>query len=84
VYSKKHYPGALDYWTFPTIEPDSGDVAHHPFVPEIAHFIECIENDVESHASIHDSWKSMAVCFAIDESAAAGGTPVRVAEVARV
>ena len=47
-------PGAqlLD---FPTIEPDNGDVAHHPFPPEIAHFIECIDNDVESHASIHDT-----------------------------
>lgn len=78
VFSKKHYPGALDYWSFPTIEPDSGDVEHHPFAPEIAHFIECIENDVESHASIHDSYKSMAVCFAIDESAAEGGRPVKV------
>ena len=56
VYSKKHYPGALNYWTFPTIEPDNGDVAHHPFVAEIAHFIECIENDVESHASIRDTY----------------------------
>jgi predicted dehydrogenase len=78
VYSKKHYPGSLNYWTFPTIEPDSGDVTHHPFVPEIAHFIDCIENNVESHASIHDSYKSMAVCFAIDESAAKNGTPVKV------
>lgn len=78
VYSSEHYPGALDYWEFPTIEPDSGDVTHHPFVPEIAHFIECIDNDVESHASIHDSYKSMAVCFAIDESAAQGGIPVKV------
>jgi len=78
VYSRKHYPGSLDYWTFPTIEPDSGDVAHHPFVPEIAHFMECIENDVESHAAIHDSYRSMAICFAIDESAARGGTPVTV------
>ena len=78
VYSKKHYPGSLNYWTFPTIEPDSGDVSHHPFVPEIAHFLECIENDVESHASIHDSYKSMAVCFAIDESAAKNGEVVKV------
>jgi UDP-N-acetyl-2-amino-2-deoxyglucuronate dehydrogenase len=78
VYSTKKYPGALDYWHFPTVEPDSGDVAHHPFVPEIAHFIDCIKNDVESHASIHDSYKSMAVCFAIDESAAEGGAPVKV------
>jgi UDP-N-acetyl-2-amino-2-deoxyglucuronate dehydrogenase len=78
VFSSKHYPGSLDYWTFPTIEPDSGDVTHHPFVPEVAHFIECINDDVESHASIHDSYKSMAVCFAIDESAANGGEPVKV------
>ena len=84
VFSRKHYPGATDYWKYPTVKPDSGDVAHHPFVPEIAHFMECIENDVESHASIHDSWKSMAVCFAIDESAAQGGMPVRVAEIAHV
>jgi UDP-N-acetyl-2-amino-2-deoxyglucuronate dehydrogenase len=84
VFSRKHYPGATDYWKYPTVEPDSGDVAHHPFVPEVAHFMECIENDVESHASIHDSWKSMAVCFAIDESAAQGGVPVRVAEIAHV
>jgi len=84
VFSRKHYPGATDYWKYPTVEPDSGDVAHHPFVPEIAHFMECIENDVESHASIHDSWKSMAVCFAIDESAAQGGMPVRVAEIVHV
>ena len=84
VFSRPRYPGSLDYWKFPTIEPDSGDVSHHPFVPEIAHFIECIENDVESHASIHDTWKSMAVCFAIDASAAQGGAPVRMEDIAHV
>lgn len=78
VYSSKHYPGSLGYWTFPTVEPDSGDVSHHPFAPEIAHFMECIENDVESHASIFDSFKTMAVVYAIDESAAKGGQPVTV------
>jgi predicted dehydrogenase len=78
VYSSKHYPGSLGYWKFPTIEPDSADVTHHPFREEIGHFIDCIERDVESHASIHDTYKTMAVCFAIDESAAAGGQPVKV------
>ena len=78
VYSTTHYPGALDYWTFPTIKPDSGEVAHHPFVAQIAHFIDCIENNVESHASIYDAYKSMAVVFAIEESAAKGGQPVLV------
>lgn len=78
VYSSKHYPGSLGYWSFPTIEPDSADVTHHPFKEEIEHFVGCIENDVESHASIHDTYKTMAVCFAIDESAAKGGQPVQV------
>ena len=78
VYSSKRYPGATGYWSFPTVAPDSGDVAHHPFVPEIAHFMECIESGTESHASIYDAFKTMAACFAIDESAAKGGQPVRV------
>ena len=55
VYSSKHYPGSLGYWTFPTIEPDSAEVEHHPFKEEIDHFMECIETDIESHASIHDT-----------------------------
>ncbi|MCB0060749.1 MAG: Gfo/Idh/MocA family oxidoreductase [Caldilineaceae bacterium] len=78
VYSSQKYPGATEYFTFPTITPNSGDVAHHPFRGEIEHFIECIENDVESHASIYDSYKSMAICYAIDESVAQGGKPVKV------
>ena len=78
VHSSKHYPGTLGFWEFPTVKPDSGDVSHHPFVPEIRHFMQCIESDVESHASIHDTYKTMALCFAIDESAAKGGQPVTV------
>jgi predicted dehydrogenase len=78
VYSSKHYPGSLGYWSFPTIVPDSAEVEHHPFKEEIEHFLECIENDVESHASIFDTWKSMAVAIAMDESAAKGGQPVKV------
>jgi UDP-N-acetyl-2-amino-2-deoxyglucuronate dehydrogenase len=78
IHSFKWYPGTLGYYEFPTIKPESGDVSHHPFVPEIAHFMECIENNVESHASIYDTRKTMALCFAIDESAAKGGQPVKV------
>ena len=35
-------PGMVDLAELPTILPDSGDVAHHPFGPEIDHFIDCI------------------------------------------
>ncbi|HRJ40612.1 MAG TPA: Gfo/Idh/MocA family oxidoreductase [Caldilineaceae bacterium] len=78
VYSSTNYPGAHEYWSFPTISPNSGDVTHHPFKAEIEHFLDCIENDIESHASIYDSYKSVAICFAIDESVAKGGQPVKV------
>jgi predicted dehydrogenase len=78
VYSSQKYPGATEYFTFPTITPNSGDVSHHPFKGEIHHFIDCIEQNMESHASIFDSYKSMAICYAIDESAARGGVPVKV------
>jgi predicted dehydrogenase len=78
IHSSKWYPGSRGYWKFPTVEPDSGDVSHHPFVPEITDFMECIEGNVESHASIHDMYKTMNLCFAIDESAARGGQPVHV------
>jgi predicted dehydrogenase len=83
VFSSTRYPGADDYREFPT-EKLTGEAAHHPYPAQVAHFLECIEQDVESHASIHDACRTMAVCFAIDESAANGGAPVRVAEVARV
>jgi UDP-N-acetyl-2-amino-2-deoxyglucuronate dehydrogenase len=78
VYSSTHYPGSLGYWKFPTIVPDSAEVEHHPFKEEIAHFIDCIERGEESHAAISDTYKTMAVCFAIDESSAKGGQPVEV------
>lgn len=81
VFSSKHYPGALDYWEFPTVLPDSTDVAHHPFARQIAHFIECLAKGVESHASIHDTYKSMALVFAIEQSLAVGGRPTSISQV---
>ena len=78
VYSSKHYPGAHEYWSFPTISPNSGDVSRHPFPSAIDRFVECIENDVESHTSLYDSYKSMSICFAVDESAGKEGQPVKV------
>jgi predicted dehydrogenase len=81
VFSSERYPAVEGYWEFPTISPDRDDVTHHPFAAEIAHFMDCIANDIESHASIHDSYRTMAVVFAIQASLAAAGMPVRVADV---
>lgn len=78
VYSSTWYPGNTDYYEFPTVGPTSGDVEHHPFSEEIKLLVEAILNDQEADGSIYDTYKTMAVCFAIDESAAKGGVPVKV------
>ena len=65
-----NWPGQRGWATIPTVEPDSGDVSHHPFQQEVNHFIECIERDVESHASVADAVKTHELCLAADLSAA--------------
>ncbi len=77
IYAKETYPGQTDFVTVPTILPDSGDVTHHPFQAEIDHLVDCIRNDVESHASIDDATKTHEVVLAAD-FAARMGRPVRL------
>ena len=77
IYAKKKFPGQTDFVTIPTILPDSGDVTHHPFEAEIDHLVECILNDVESHANVEDTYTTHEVCLAADLSAIKGG-PVKL------
>lgn len=74
-YSRK-LPGVLDWATFPTVLPSSGLVGHHPFQGEIDHFVACIRDGVESHASLHDAVNTHEACFAISQSSRLGGQPV--------
>jgi predicted dehydrogenase len=74
-FSRK-YTGATDFIEIPTVMPDSGDVSHHPFQGEVDHFIECIRAGHESHVSLHDAANTHEACFAADQSAARGGTPI--------
>lgn len=63
-------PGLTDWATIPSVLPDSGHVSHHPFQQEVNHFIECIANDVESHANVADAVATHEICLAADLSAA--------------
>ncbi len=66
----------------PTVRPDSGDVTHHPFDGEIAHFIDCILSGNESHVNLADAVQTHAVCYALDKSAVEG-RPVSLEEVGK-
>ncbi len=68
IYSKR-WTGLKGWATFPTILLDSGDVTHHPFKDEVNHFVDCILNDRESHASLEDAALTHEICFASDISA---------------
>ncbi len=65
-------PGQTDYATIPTILPDSGDVSHHPFKEEINDFVHAIRTGSSTTCDFFDAFKTMELCFAIDESAAMG------------
>lgn len=77
LYSKK-LPGLTDLATLPTVLPDSGDVAHHPFAGEIDHLIDCIRSGAESPVSLAGAVNTHEACFAADLSAREGGAPVRL------
>jgi len=69
-------PGATGFVEIPTVLPESGDVAHHPFREEVDHFVECVRTGRESHASLADAVNTHEACFAADHSAALGGAVV--------
>lgn len=76
VRNNQLYPGHLSqidqFITLPVPVPDSGDTAHHPFLGEISHFVECLTNNVESHCNLEDALKTHEICLAADRSAAEG------------
>lgn len=78
IWSSRLFPGQSGWTTIPTVLPDSADVHHHPFDAEIAHFVECILEDRESHCNIAEAYFSHELCMAIDRSLAQGGQPVRL------
>lgn len=62
------FAGQTGWATIPTVLPDSGAVDHHPFVPQIAHFVECIRTGVESHCNVADAVKTHEICLAAELS----------------
>jgi predicted dehydrogenase len=63
VWSHK-FPAQTGWVELPTILPNSSDVAHHPFQPEIDHFVECLRENRESHYNLDDALKTHEIIFA--------------------
>ena len=80
IFAKEFFGGQTDWIEVPTIRPDNGDVAHHPFDGELTHFIDTIRTGVASPLDLEDAAKTHAVCFALDLSAEKG-RPVRLDEI---
>jgi len=68
VFSKR-WVGQKGWATIPTVMPDSGDVAHHPFKEQVNHFVDCILSGRESHANLDDAAVTHEICFASEISA---------------
>lgn len=72
IWSQKLTPEQDDFYELPCVQPNSGDVAHHPFTGEVAHFIDCIQQGRDCSPNIADGLKTVRVCLAMDEAAQAG------------
>ena len=62
--------------------PDSVDVGHHPFQPEIDELVACVLEGRETSINVFDAQRTMEVCLAADRSAALGGVPVALPLIA--
>ena len=80
VFVPKLFPGQNDFMKMPCVLPDSGDVAHHPFMGEVSHFLDCIVEDRRPFPDLDDAAKTQAICFAADLSAESG-RPVKISEL---
>lgn len=72
LWSPGMIPEQRDYMELPVLTPNSGDVKHHPFPEEVAHFMDCIINDRETDCPLSDAVKTQEIVFAADMSAATG------------
>lgn len=72
LYAPKLFPGQNDFMKIPCVLPDSGDVTHHPFGGQAAHFLDCIADDTTPFPDLEDAAKTHNVCFAADMSAEQG------------
>lgn len=78
VWAKDSFPGQQGWITIPTTTPDSGDVSHHPFPEEVAHFVDCILSKKRTIVDLDDAIKTFEIIEAADRSAGSGGSAVKL------
>ncbi|HEX4212173.1 MAG TPA: Gfo/Idh/MocA family oxidoreductase [Candidatus Dormibacteraeota bacterium] len=74
----KRLPGLTGFAEMETVLPDNGDVAHHPFAGEIAHFVDCVISGKESHVNLDDAVNTHEACFAADLSSERDGATIEL------
>jgi predicted dehydrogenase len=67
IFSSK-WKGQQTWAAVPTVQPDSGDVSHHPFQEEADHFVDCILQNKESHCNVADAVETHEICLATEIS----------------
>ncbi len=77
VWSNVMFPGQTGFATVPHIQPDSGDVTHHPFNAQIEEFAAGILDGKPIQTDIDDAMKTHEIVFAADR-AAETGKPVQL------
>lgn len=72
VWSEEMFPGQTDWATIPTVLPNSGDVAHHPFSGQMDAFAAAILDGTPCLPDLDDAVKTHEVIFAAERAAQTG------------
>jgi predicted dehydrogenase len=72
VWSEELFPGQTGWAEIPTVLPDSGDVAHHPFTGQIEALAAAILDGAPVLPDLDDAVKTHEVIFAADRAAETG------------
>ena len=72
LWSESTLPGQSGWATIPTVLPDSGDVAHHPFNGQIEALVAGILDGAKVLPDLDDAMKTHELVFAADKSAETG------------
>ena len=74
----RRLPGIAGFAEFPVARPDSADVVSHPFEGEIAHLLDCLDQDVDTELNLAATVNTHQACIAAEISAREGGRRVEL------
>jgi len=78
LYTKKYFPGQIDWINIPSIKPDTENVEHHPFPELVNYYIDCILKNINPIPSVSDVMHVYEIIEAAEKSSKSNSKAVKL------